>query len=150
MDGPSRHASDSLEQREAEIEVLRLVQDKVGCSLAAEVIALGGGVTVQVDGINRDHRVLCEVYSRIGKLKAGQQDKLASDMLKLVFLEHTLGGEWRKFICLADSEAARCVSGKSWLAAVAKRMGFTVLVVDPPQAVKDRLLAAQHRQILGK
>lgn len=144
----SRHVSDSLEHSEAETTVLGLVQLKAGCSLAEETLPLGDGVLVKVDGINRDHRVLCEVYSRIGRLKGSQPDKLASDMLKLVLAERALGGTWRKLLCLADSEAAKCLQGKSWLAAAARQMGFEVVVVELPSSTRERILAAQRRQVM--
>jgi len=144
----SRHVSDSLEQREAETIVLGFVQPKAGCSLAGEMLPLGDEVVVKVDGFNREHRVLCEVYSRIGRLKGSQPDNLASDMLKLVLAERALGGTWRKLLCFADSEAAKCVQGKSWLAATARQMGFEVVVVDLPSSTRERILAAQRRQVM--
>ncbi len=146
--GPSRHASDSLEQREAEMVVLKLVQDKLSCVLSPELFSIGDGVAVQLDGLNCDQRVLCEIYCRIGKLKGSQPDKVASDMLKLVMVERALGGQWRKLICFADPEAAKYFTGKSWLAAAVTRMGFEILVVELPSEVKERLIAAQRRQIM--
>jgi hypothetical protein len=144
----SRHVSDSLEQREVETAVLSLVQLEVGCSLVEETLPLGDGVLVKVDGINREHRVLCEVYSHIGRLKGSQPDKLAADMLKLVLVERALGGNWRKLICLADADAAKYVQGKSWLAAAVRQMGFKVVVVKLPSTTRERILEAQRRQVM--
>ena len=141
-----RHASDSFEQREGEAVILTLLQVELGCPLVEEVLPLGDGAVVKIDGINREHRILCEVYSRIGKLKGAQPDKLASDMLKLSLAERALGGAWRKLICLADPDAASCLLGKSWLAAAARRMDFEVRVCELPPAVRERILAAQRRQ----
>lgn len=148
MAGPLRHASDSLEQREAEVVVLKLVQHELGCDLASESLAIGDGVSVRLDGINRDRHVLCEIYCRIGRLKGSQPDKVAADMLKLVLVERALGGQWRKLICFADHDAAKSFRGKSWLAAAVTRMGFEILVVELPAEVKTQLIAAQRRQVM--
>ncbi len=146
--GPPRHASDSLEQREAESAVLELVQAKLGCALVPESFSIGDGVSVKLDGINRDRHVLCEIYCRIGRLKGSQPDKVAADMLKLVLVERALGGQWQKLICFADNDAAKSFRGKSWLAAAVTRMGFEILVVELPAEVREQLIAAQRRQVM--
>ena len=148
MNVKPRHVSDSLEQREAEVAVLTQVNKERGYSLAGDAVPVGDGVVVRVDGIDRERRVMCEVYSRIGRLKGSQPHKIASDMLKLALAERELGGKWLKLICFADSEAAKCVQGKSWLAVAALRMGFEVIVVELPSAIKERLLSAQRRQVM--
>lgn len=148
MNVKPRHVSDSLEQREAEAAVLELLNKERGYSLAGNALSVGDGAVVRVDGIDRGRRVLCEVYSRIGRLKGAQPHKVASDMLKLALAERELGGKWLKLICFADSEAARCVRGKSWLAVAARRMGFEVVVVTLPSSIRERLLSAQRRQVM--
>ena len=88
------HASDSTEQRSAEVALRELINVTLGCTLHPETLDLGSGVKINVDGIDRSNRMLCEVYSRIGRLKGSQPDKVAGDMLKLMLAERMLGGTW--------------------------------------------------------
>lgn len=114
--------------------------------LVSTAVPLNDGVVVQIDGINKEHRILCEVYSRIGTLKGSQPDKLASDMLKLVLAERQLGGSWRKVLCLADPFAAKPLQGRSWLAAAARTMGFEIVVVPLSPELRASIVIAQVRQ----
>ena len=141
-----QHASDSATQRNAESAVISLLQERLGCTLASTAVTLNDGVIVQIDGFNRECRLLCEVYSRIGTLKGSQPDKLASDMLKLVLAERQLGGTWRKILCLADPLAAKPLQGRSWLAAAARTMGFEVVVVPLTSELRESIVSAQGRQ----
>ena len=142
------HASDSREQQQAENSIRALLVKEVGCPLAEETLSLGNGVMVKIDGVNHQRRVLCEIYSRIGKLKGSQPDKLASDMLKLLTVERVLGGNWRKVICFADSQAAKYVQGKSWLALTARQAEFDIVVVELSASERHLISAAQQRQVM--
>ena len=142
------HASDSAVQRAAECSLRELIQVLVNCTLTPETLDLGGGVKINIDGISRDERILCEIYSRIGRLKSAQSDKVATDMLKLLLAEKTLGGQWRKIICLADADAALSFQGRTWLGAAVRNFGFELHVVDVSPDVRASLLAAQAKQIM--
>jgi hypothetical protein len=142
------HASDSTEQRSAEIALRELINIALDCELNPETLDLGSGVKINVDGIDRSNRILCEVYSRIGRLKGSQPDKVAGDMLKLMLAEKILGGTWRKLICLADLDAAKSFQGRTWLGAAIKTFGFELHVIDLPSNVRECLLAAQMRQVM--
>ena len=148
MNSEPRYVSDSSEQLDAEAVALEKLGAILGCTLVGEDLKLDGGAKLRVDGINHEHRILCEVYSRIGRLRGAQPHKLASDMLKLLLAERHLGGSWRKIICLADEEAARCLRGRSWLAEAGKKMGFEVRAVELPPPLRGRILAAQRRQVM--
>jgi hypothetical protein len=79
-----RHASDSTEQQGAERVALRLAAITLSADLRPERLQFSDGVCIDVDGIDRDRRVLLEVYSRIGPLKPAQKHKVTADMLKLL------------------------------------------------------------------
>ena len=142
------HASDSSTQRIAECSLRELIEVLVDSTLTPETLNLGEGVRVNIDGISREKRILCEIYSRIGKLKSSQSDKVATDILKLMLVERTLGGQWRKIICLADLDAARSFQGHTWLGATVRQFGFEIHVVDLPPSIRSSLLAAQAKQIM--
>lgn len=141
-------ASDSAEQREAENVLRNLIVVELNCVLTAETVDLGSGIKMCVDGISRDSRILCEIYSRIGRLKAAQSKKVAADMLKLMLAESALRGSWRKIICLADTDAAKCFQVRTWLGAAAREFGFEICVINLPADVRAKLLEAQARQVM--
>ena len=144
----SHHASDSSEQRRAEISLRELAEVALSCRLTAETLDLGAGTKICVDGVNFEARTLCEIYSRIGPLKPAQTKKVASDMLKLMLAERSLGGSWRKVICLADPDAAKCLQGRTWLGAAAREFGIELCVLSLPIEDRTALLAAQARQVM--
>ena len=142
------HPSDSLAQRNAEAAVLLELDRQLGFAVRGEWVAVGDGCHINVDGINRDHRFLCEVFSRIGKLQAAQVEKVASDILKLTFLAQTLGGPWRKAMCFASDEAANVLRNRSWLGKAAKASDIEIIVVKLPPDLHQEVVAAQVRQMM--
>jgi hypothetical protein len=100
------HASDSREQREAEVFLIDGLSRELGMPLVSARIPLEGGTHVVVDGFNPEPRVVCEAYAHIGSVKGAQLHKIARDILKLFAVEQFLGGEWRKILCFADDAAA--------------------------------------------
>lgn len=148
MTQTAAHPSDSLAQRSAEAALLVELGRILGFAVAGDRVDLEDGCFANVDGINREHRFICEVYSRIGKLQAAQVEKVASDVLKLSVLEHALGGKWRKAMCFADKTAANVLRNRSWLAKAARDTNVEVIVVPLPQGVHDAVLAAQVRQFM--
>ncbi|MCC7483914.1 MAG: hypothetical protein IT529_02895 [Burkholderiales bacterium] len=142
------HPSDSDAQRDAEEASLRELEKRLGFPVAGERVELGDGCFANVDGINRERRFICEIYSRIGKLQAAQVEKVASDVLKLGVLERALGGAWRKAMCFADKTAANVLRNKSWLAKASKDLGVEVIVLSLPDTVRSAVLAAQTRQVM--
>ena len=142
------HVQDSRsdEQQEAEGIILASVNSELGLSLSSEKLRLSEKVVVQLDGLDEGNRVVCEIYSRIGKLRGSQPDKVASDLLKMSLLEETRGGSWRKVFAFADSDAARQLTGRSWLAAAASLLKVEVIVVELPQHVRAGIEKAQARQ----
>jgi len=142
------HPSDSVAQRTAEAALLADLERQLGFPVRSERIRLDDGCVADVDGINREHRFLCEIYSRIGKLQAAQVEKVASDILKLTFLARTLGGNWRKVVCFADNTAANTLRNRSWLAAAARAAGVEVIVANLPPDVREAVLKAQAQQVM--
>jgi|GEM_PF-2508224 len=143
------HDSDSSEHCKSEGEVLRTVERQLDCHLSPEDVDRGDGVTAQVDGIDREKKILCEVNCHIGKLKPSQRDKVAADVLKLVFVDKALGGDWKKVLCFASEEAAVYCQGRSWMSAAIKQMGCEVRVVELRSDTVRRLEEAQNRNARG-
>lgn len=141
-----KHASDSTEQQNAEQYLIDMLSSELGVALSSSKVLLPTGNTVQIDGYNEKEMVLCEIYARIGKLKGSQPDKVASDFLKMVFVERSLSGQWSKHFCFASKEAAATVMGNSWLASVATTMGIKIHIYPLPSSIAKTVISAQERQ----
>lgn len=140
------HASDSTEQQTAESYILHALSDDLSIELEPKKIVLPSGSSVQIDGVNEKDNILCEIYARIGKLKSSQADKVASDFLKMLLVEKSLGGKWQKHFCFASDEAAASLKGKSWIANVAIEMGIEIHVITLPSSIETSVVEAQNRQ----
>ena len=140
------HASDSTEQQTAEGYIFRSLSNDINVELHPEKLVLPSGSSVQIDGINEEDKVLCEIYARIGKLKGSQPDKVASDILKMLLVEKLLDGKWKKHYCFASDEAATPLKGKSWIANAAVEMGIEIRVFTLPESIASSDVDAQNRQ----
>jgi hypothetical protein len=108
------HASDSVEQRDAEPLLIKALSDDVGVWIepgSPEGLAAPG---VELDGYSREQRVLAEAYARHGKLKPAQRHKIASDILKMIYVERVLGDTWRKYLCEPPRDCRRPNSLRGW------------------------------------
>lgn len=69
------HKSDSSVQMKSEKVILAKLEEQLDLpkgSLKTESIKLTSRSKVEIDGINEEHGIMVEVFSRIGKLKAAQ------------------------------------------------------------------------------
>jgi hypothetical protein len=143
-----RHASDSGEQRDAEVIALMAVNTTLALALQPEKLVLSNGECINVDGVDRTNQALCEIYCRIGALKPAQVHKVSSDILKLCLAERELGSSWRKIVAFVDIAAYRTLAGRTWRAAAARQLGVELLKVDIPSETRASILAAQARQVM--
>jgi hypothetical protein len=141
--------SDSSVHTAAEPVCLALVGEQLGVTLAPETVRLSDGTTFHLDGVDRGAHVFCEVFSHIGDLKDGQKKKLAKDLLKLLAVEHSVGGAWRKVICVVDAPAQKFLTGASWCAAVAREFRFEVVTAVLSHVQREELLQAQACEAQG-
>jgi hypothetical protein len=117
-------------QRAAEAAVVAAAGTQLDVALEARTLALPGGATVDVDGVDATQSVFVEVLLREGRLKGPQLDKVARDALKLVTLGRAFGPGARLVIAFADATAAGSVTGQSWLSEALQTWSVQVLVVD--------------------
>lgn len=97
--------------------------------------------------------ILCEIYSRIGKMKVAQYNKIGKDILKMLLIEKMFNKTFRKIIAFADEEAAKCFSGgESWYSKLCfiplgkDNFNIEILVIEIPSELKESLINAQKRQ----
>lgn len=142
----SKHPSDSTEQHIAHKEILSLLNEKHQLKLESRKVLINDTL-FQVDGYSENPPILCEIYSRIGKMKVAQHNKIGKDILKMLLIEKMHNKTFRKIIAFADEEAASTFSGgESWYAKLKDNFNIEIVVIDISLELKESLLIAQKRQ----
>jgi hypothetical protein len=138
----------SAEQRDAERVMLDVLGRQLSVGLEPARITVPGGARVDVDGADAARSVLVECWAHQGPPKAAQRHKVLSDAFKLTWIASTIYPRPRLILCLSDALAARpfVAPSKSWAAAALMDLGITVVVVDLPADLRERVWAAQRRQ----
>ncbi len=136
------HRGDAVVQREAEALIRDRAATLVGKSLASATVTFDTGAAVQVDGVADDESVLVEIFAHQGKLKGGQQRKVALDALKLITLGRSRPGT-QLILAFADDEAAAYARGNGWLAQALSTWNVTVLVIELDDEDRKKIRAAQ-------
>lgn len=90
--GKILHSSSSDVQQLAEPSMLQALNQKLGLDLRPVQSSLNDGIKVQLDGLDEEHKAVCEIYARIGELKGSQPEKIASDILKMHFYKILVKG----------------------------------------------------------
>ena len=141
-----RHPSDSSEQIQAQKEILLLINQGNNLNLASKKILLNDTL-FQVDGYSEDPPTLCEIYSRIGKMKVSQHNKIAKDVLKMLLIEKLKDQQFRKIIAFADEKAAQpFTNGESWYSKIKYNFGIEIFIVQIPDDLRNNLIQTQKRQ----
>jgi hypothetical protein len=139
------HRSDSAVQLAAEAVIREKLADLVGKPLAPATVTFDTGAPVQVDAVAADESVLAEIFARQGKLKGGQQKKVALDAFKLVTLARSRP-QAQLILAFADDAAAAYARGAGWLAEALKTWKVTVLVVELDETEREKIRQAQALQ----
>ncbi len=145
------HPSSSAVQLEAEVSIVAAASTTLSADLVRErditSIPVGAGAHVEVDGATRDRSVVVEAYARQGKLKGAQLKKIAQDVLKLAVIKDELGrAGTRAVIAFADESARQSTGG--WVREAADRFGVELLTVEVSAELRQKILAAQRRQVM--
>jgi len=107
---------------------------------------LPNGARIDVDGYRPDPLTYAEVFARQGKLKGGQIQKVAQDVLKLVTVRKLLAPNAQLYVVFADKSAAAIPNGRGWLAEAARAWDVKPLVVRLDTKLRGELNKAQDRQ----
>ncbi len=141
-----KHPSDSTEQQLAHKEILQLLNQQHNLNLVSKKVLINDTL-FQVDGYSDNPPILCEIYSRIGKMKVAQHNKIGKDILKMLLIEKMQNKTFRKIIVFADQEASSSFSGgESWYSKLKDHFNIEIIVIDVPQELKESLINAQKRQ----
>ncbi|MGO1548150.1 hypothetical protein [Microbacterium gubbeenense] len=145
MTDAALHASDSSEQRAAEIAIIAAVSEIVAVPLAPARIAIGEA-RVEIDGASEDRSVLVEAYARVGALRGGQPKKLATDAFKLAWAGEKLGAQRLIIAIVGDEADAYLRRPGAWLTAALHDAKIEVIHVPLTADIRDSLTQAQARQ----
>jgi len=143
----STQQSSSSVQSEAEGKIRRLLANELSVALDPVEVEVDDGAKVHVDAVSPDRTVFAEIFARQGKLKPGQQKKVAIDTLKLLAIQRQHPGA-RLMLVFCDDEAAAYARGKGWLARALNAWGVEVRVIAIEKTLRDEILAAQGRQVM--
>src|SRR3954453_19427942 len=139
------HQSDSAEQRDAELLILKAIGEELGKELTRTRIDFDGGSWAEVDGVDPDTTVFVEAFAHHGLTKPAQKHKVRADALKLIALARTRP-DARLIIAFADDEASRFATQRSWVAAALAAWSAEAVVSDVAAAISDGIRAAQVSQ----
>lgn len=139
------HGSASDVQQRAEEAIRAALSAKLRVPLAPRSRQLAVGARVDVDAASADWSIVAEIFARQGRLKGGQQKKVASDMLKLITIRPDLPAGARLIVAFADEEAA-AYTQTGWFAHALRVWDVRVEVVAIDEELRDKIRAAQHRQ----
>lgn len=140
------HPSDSLAQRDAEVDIVAALSANLGVPLAKTSIPTGNGGRVELDGAAADNSILVEAYAHQGGLRGGQPKKLATDALKLMWIGRQIGAT-RLILAVADEKVeAYLRRPKAWLTQALIDLKVEVVRVDLDDATASAIRTAQTVQ----
>lgn len=129
------HPSDSAAWRNAETALLQWLSTRDGISLAPRKFPLPEGGHVELDGYSDEPRVLCEVYSRLGRVAGSTVYKACADAMKLVWLRDTEFPGARVVLLIANEELERrLTAGRGWRPQMLRTYGVEIIRAPVDQA----------------
>ena len=141
--------SSSLEQQELEKYVFSEMESLLNVKLLNNPkIPLADGVHIEPDIYSEDPPVAGEIFAHQGKMKGGQNHKVAQDILKLLLLDKVKDREYQKYIVVCDTAIEKALSGNSALAESIRQFGINLVRIDLPDELKEMVIDAQKRQIM--
>ena len=105
---------------------------------------------IRPDFFSDSEKIIGEIHSHIGRLKAAQQNKIAGDVLKMILFDKMRGCTYRKYIVVCGKEEYDQLNGTSYLAEAIREYEITLLYVEIPDEMRIRLQDAMKRQNLMK
>jgi hypothetical protein len=142
--------SNSKTQKEAEKEVIEILKSQHGWNLEPEGYEFGDKRRCEVDGIDKNKKIMCEIYCRIGKTSSSRDKKMVSDAAKMLAVQANLNkGDFTKYLVLVDNKFASYfdpLKSKKWQAHAIKEMGVRIKVVNLSNYWKRKIKVAQENQ----
>ena len=86
-------------------------------------------VFIKPDFYSKEHHVIGEIHVHAGRLKGGQPDKIASDILKMLLHDKIKDCIFQKYIVVCDEAEQQQLTGDSALAEAIRQFGIQVLLI---------------------
>lgn len=132
--------------REAEQSMFKVIKESLGVELENNAQISVGSAYIQPDFYSEDDHIIGEIFAHIGKPKAGQDRKVAKDILKMLLLEKETGDAYKKMIVVCDEEQEKKLKGVSWIAECIRQFEIEVEMIDIDPDLRDKLKVQQEQQ----
>ena len=139
-------------QKEIERYIIEKVSVKLGginmVSNPRLVLGNDDRLFICPDFFSENGRIIGEIHTHEGRLKSAQQDKIASDVLKMILHDKMTGITFRKYIAVCGKEEYEQLKGASYLAEAIRQYEINLLFVEIPEDKRNRLREAVMKQDL--
>ncbi len=148
MEEQNRKNSDSTQQRLAKQAVFDKIEQWLNVSLEHKPKILVGKTYMQPDFYSKEDGIIGFIVVHIGKLKAGQKEKLSQHILRMLLIEKLEGRAYRKMIVVSDQPVKEQIEGDSILAECISQFQIEVKIMPMEAELRERLLTAQKKQVM--
>ena len=142
----SNHKSDSTEQIMAGVVLFQMTEQWLGVKLERSPHIMMGSTYMEPDFYSEDEGIIGEIFAHFGKPKKAQNNKIANDMLRILFAERRLNRTFRKILVVCDEEEESYLKGDNLIAQEIREFGFEVKRFELPAEWKIKVMDAQRRQ----
>ena len=140
------HKSDSTEQIEAGIILFQMTERWLGAKLQQNPHITMGRTYMEPDFYSEEEGVIGEIFTHFGKPRKAQNNKIANDMLRILFAEKRLKRSFRKILVVCDEEVENYLRGDNLIAQEIREFGFEIKRFELPSEWKMKVISAQRRQ----
>lgn len=141
----SKKEPNSIEHLNAEKVIFEKVKKNLGIELKENAEILVGSTYIRPDFYSENDRIIGEIFTHIGKSKAGQDRKVAKDILKMLLLEKIKGVPYKKMIIVCDKKERKHLEGNSMIAECIRQFDIEVQMIDIESDLQNALIAEQER-----
>ena len=110
------------------------------------MINQASGIKIVPDFYSEEKRIFGEIHAHIGRLKGGQPDKIASDILKMLLFEELQGKKYSKYIVVCDEKEKEQLTGNSFLAEAIRHYSIEIKCFDIGKDNYEHLKATMQDQ----
>ncbi len=148
--GVANDPSNSNSQTKAGEELIERLGEELHEPLTKKKMNIPGTeCPLELDGVSDNKMVYAEAYARVGELKPAQEQKVATDILRLALVTRGKESETQRYLVFGDEEAANAVRGRKWLACACEVLGVEVRVFEFSKEKREELENAQKGQARG-
>lgn len=141
--------SSSEYQCELEKQLFKETQKRLGIKLQANpdlLIHSDPAVSIVPDFYSHEHCIIGEIHAHAGKLKGGQPDKIASDVLKMLLHDKAMGCTFQKYIVVCSKEEHQQLTGTSALAEAIRQFDIRIMLIPLEEKEYEELQAVMKKQ----